>query len=38
MLEDSFADKFRRHRDRRISEIHQRWRDSKFSFKRKYRT
>ena len=35
-LEDSFADIFSRHKDRRISEMRQRWRDAKF--KRKYRT
>ena len=35
-LVDSFADTFRRHKDRRISEMRQRWRDSKFSHKRKY--
>jgi hypothetical protein len=35
-LEDSFAEIFSRHKDRRISEMRQRWRDAKF--KRKYRT
>jgi len=37
-LEDSFAEKFSRHKDRRISEMRQRWRESKSSYKRKYRT
>ncbi len=37
-MEDSFADRFSRHKDRRISEMRQRWRDSKSHYKRKYRT
>ena len=32
------SDKFNLHKERRISEMRQRWRESKSSYKRKYRT
>jgi len=36
-LEDSFAEVFSKHKDRRISEMRQRWRDSKLHYTRKYK-
>ena len=32
------SDKFNIHKEKRISEMRQRWRESKSSYKRKYRT
>jgi len=32
------SDKFTRHTEKRISDLHQRMGDSKFRYKRKYRT
>ena len=36
-MEDSFAEIFSRHKDRRISEMRQRWRDSKLHYTRNYK-